>query len=163
MRLSTLGNAISVGRLPLGCAYVLQDDYKNERTTWGKIGNLMLVPADLGGSVLFGQEAMGLVPKLFMSRCVSVLYIAAYTPIAIDALIILASPRLSQPLKRQAMLDLATSVTQITLAIFFLISYISVLLAIVAGGIACAGFLHRKLVLCNSTGTKNEHHLSIGN
>lgn len=159
MKISTLGNAVSMGRFPLGCAYVIQQQYRNEYTTWGKIGNLMLLPADAGGSILFFQEIAGHVPKLLLARTVSILYMAAYLPIAIDAVIILAAPRAPALLKRQALFDLATAVTQIALAVFFLMSYSSVPLAIAAGGIACTAFLHRKFIV-NRTNNEYQPRLS---
>lgn len=129
----------------MGVAYALEKDYRKEFSTAGKVGNLALIPADLGGSILFVYDVKSWKQPKWISHSVSLLYISAYLLIAVNSLAILLSRKTSVVQKRQALLDLANGVFQITLAIFFLFSYIFLSLRIMAGALSCAGFLHKKL------------------
>lgn len=149
--LRSFGYLVSLGRLPIGLYGLVTASFLDQETIYGSIGTVLLVPADLGGSLVFFERigAIGLVAHFALF--VSFAYGAAYLPIAIDSIIVLNASEKKRTVKHQAILNLANAVAQIALATFVIIGYshpgLIVPFVVFAAVFGSSSFAHRHLVL----------------
>ncbi|MCB1113565.1 MAG: hypothetical protein KDK62_02290 [Chlamydiia bacterium] len=144
--LEAISNSVSLGRAPIGAAYVLRQGYEKEHTPFAGVGNILLFTADMCGATLFCLIVAGVAISSLAAGAVSFLYIAAYAPIAIDSVLVLKSDETHAVQKRQALIDLANAVTQIALIVVVLLAAPTPLIIVLAGGAVLFGsmsFLHR--------------------
>lgn len=151
--LATSGNTISFCRLPFNFAYIIRQGYQKEHSAFGSIGRLLLLPADAAGASLLIRKLLFMgVSSAFMGAT-AVLYMIAYVPIAINAIIVLSSDETCAFHKRQALFDLTVAILQIALATLCLIGYTHplffVTLAILAASMGGIAFLHSFLAPSN--------------
>ncbi len=168
---SSFSYGVSFLRIPFGFYYLSREYYKEEHSLFGAIGNLLLIPADIGGGVvLFGEITIESLAKFalgigIVALSVAVIYCAAYVAIGINSILILTDSRQSNFAKRQAAIDLANAIMQIALAAFFIVgySYLPVLLTfgILGASFGILGFCHRYAQVLSET--KKESEVSNGN
>lgn len=144
------GNLISFGRIPFGAVYLIKQKYKEEYSLAGGIGNILLTVADIAGGVFFISEKVPIKCVLPYGRVVPVLYIAAYLPIGLNAVLILADEKTPKKMKVQAGLDLTNSFFQIMQASLNILKptdKLMVPLALLTGTIGATSFTHRILFM----------------
>lgn len=144
--LSFAGYAASGARSPFGVAYVLGGKFNDEKTPWGGIGNIFLLSADLTGAACLFLTIAGVALSALATLGLSLLYLAAYLPIGLNAAFVLADETSSKTEKRQALLDLANAIFQIAL-IILIVAAAPLPALLVIGGVAVVfgslSFLHR--------------------
>lgn len=144
--LSFAGFAASGARSPFGVAYVLGGKFNDEKTPWGGIGNIFLLTADLTGAACLVLTVAGVALSALATLGLSLLYLAAYLPIGLNAVFVLADEVSPKTEKRQALLDLANAVFQVAL-IILIVAAAPLPALIVIGGVAVVfgslSFLHR--------------------
>lgn len=152
---------VSVLRLPIDLIYILMEGFKEEATLFGSIGNLLIIPADIGGALLFLSE-LGLLDLALLSSTVggvtllsaavlipvvSIIYLISYTLKGINGVCILMNEKSPDNQKRQAWLDIAIAISQIVLAAFILIGCLPatpmLILCLIAGLVGFCGLTHR--------------------
>ena len=152
---SSISYSISFLRIPFGLYYLYKENFKNEHTLFGSLGNLLLIPADIGGSLLLIGEIA--IPTLasaalgfgIIAISVATIYLAGYIAIGINSFYILTDDSQDSNSKRQAIIDLSNAIVQIALAAFFIVGYSSfpilVTLGILGAILGTISFCHRTI------------------
>lgn len=153
---SSISYSISFLRIPFGLYYLYKENYKNEHTLFGSFGNLLLIPADMGASLLLiGELALPTLASAalgfgILAITASLIYLTGYVSIGINSLYILFDDSQDSNSKRQAVIDLSNAIVQIALAAFFIVGYSSfpilVTLGVLGALLGTLSFCHRTVI-----------------